>query len=146
MFRRSRAREVVVQLLYSSDLSGDHDLGRDEVFVRARLHNQDDLVEFALSLLQGVLRNRDELDALLAKRADHWSLERMAVTDRNVLRLGAYELLYTDTPGRVVINEAIELARRFGSAHSSQFVNGILDGFLKPDSPRAAPSEPSDEP
>ena len=54
----------------------------------------------------------------------------MAVTDRNVLRLGAFEILYTQTPGRVIINEAVELARRFGTRHSSQFVNGILDPFL----------------
>jgi N utilization substance protein B len=72
-----------------------------------------------------------ELDALLNERADNWSLERMAVTDRNVLRIGAYEILYTDTPGRVAINEAVDLSRRFGSAQSSQFVNGVLDRFLK---------------
>ena len=59
-------------------------------------------------------RNRPELDALLAQTADNWSLERMAATDRNVLRLGAYEILYSDTPGRVAINEAVELAKRFG--------------------------------
>ncbi len=141
MFRRSRAREVVVQLLYRYDLSRDREAGIDEAFVRARLHQQLDLVGFAMALLNGVLRNRDELDELLARRADHWSLERMAVTDRNVLRLGAYEILYTDTPGRVVINEAVELARRFGSAHSSQFVNGILDKFLKPGTARDTPSD-----
>ncbi len=132
MLRRTRAREVVVQLLYRHDLTGERDAREDETFIQGRLHRQEALVSFATSLLQGVLRNREELDELLARRADHWSLDRMAVTDRNVLRLGAYELLYTDTPGRVVINEAVELARRFGSAHSSQFVNGILDRFLKP--------------
>ncbi len=75
-------------------------------------------------------RNQSELDLLLSRTADNWSLERMAATDRNVLRLGAYEILYTATPGRVAINEAVELAKRFGTAHSAQFVNGILDRFL----------------
>lgn len=99
--------------------------------MRARLHNHEELVAFAMSLINGVLRNRDELDAMLAAKADNWRLSRMAATDRNVLRLGAFEILYADTPGRVAINEAVELARRFGSAQSSQFVNGILDRFLR---------------
>ena len=90
-----------------------------------------ELIEFARSLVAGVRRNRSELDPLLAKTADNWSLERMAATDRNVLRLGAYEILYTETPDRVAINEAVELAKRFGIAQSAQFVNGILDRFLE---------------
>lgn len=138
MFRRSRAREVVLQLLYRFDLNGDRTAEVEEAFLRRRLREQEDLIGFARALLQGVLRNKGELDELLAQRADHWSLDRMAVTDRNVLRLGAYELLYTETPGKVVINEAVELARRFGSAQSSQFVNGILDRFMKPEQGRAA--------
>ena len=83
------------------------------------------------SLIAGVRRNRSELDVLLRKQAANWSLERMATTDRNVLRLGAYEILYAETPGRVAINEAVELAKRFGSAQSAQFVNGILDAVGK---------------
>ena len=131
MPRRSRAREVVLQVLYQLDLNPDRDVAGDESFVKTRLHNRDDLVQFAMSLVNGVRRNQGELDAMLAARADNWSLDRMAATDRNVLRLGAYEILYTDTPDRVAINEAVELARRFGTKHSSQFVNGMLDGFLK---------------
>ena len=75
-------------------------------------------------------QHRQELDALLEQTAANWSLKRMAATDRNVLRLGAYELLHSDTPGRVAIDEAVELAKRFGSAQSSQFVNGILDKMM----------------
>ena len=88
-----------------------------------------------LSLILGVRRNQGELNDLLGKTADNWSLDRMAATDRNVLRLGAYELLYTDTPGRAVINEAVELAKRYGSANSAPFVNGILDKFLNRQEP-----------
>jgi N utilization substance protein B len=68
---------------------------------------------------------------MLAKIAANWSLDRMAATDRNVLRLGAFEIVYSDTPNRVAINEAVELAKRYGSRHSAQFVNGILDKFLE---------------
>ena len=80
--------------------------------------------------MAGVRQHRNELDALLEQTAANWSLKRMAATDRNVLRLGAYELLHCDTPGRVAIDEAVELAKRFGSAQSAQFVNGILDKVM----------------
>jgi N utilization substance protein B len=129
MARRSRAREVALQVLYQDDLNPRHNPADDQTFVRGRLA-QSELVEFANSLVAGVRRNRGELDVLLTQTADHWSLERMAATDRNVLRLGAYEILYADTPGRVAINEAVELAKRFGTRQSAQFVNGILDRLL----------------
>ena len=129
MARRSRAREVALQVLYQDDLNPGHNPDDDEQFVRNRLHAPE-LVEFANSLVAGVRRNRQELDHVLAQTADHWSLERMAATDRNVLRLGAYEILYSETPDRVAINEAVELAKRFGSRQSAQFVNGILDRLL----------------
>ena len=106
------------------------DIEAIEAFLRARLNNDESLVEFARSLRQGVRRNREELDQLLGARAANWRLERMAVTDRNILRLGAFEILYTETPGRVIINEAVELAKRYGAKQSSQFVNGILDRLL----------------
>jgi len=131
MSRRSRAREVALQLLYREDLNPSGDPNSVQDFASGRLHGKKEFVAFALSLVNGVLRNRDELDQLLAARAQNWSLDRMAATDRNVLRLGAFEILYTETPGRVVINEAVELARRFGSQQSSQFVNGILDRLLQ---------------
>jgi N utilization substance protein B len=129
MARRTRAREVALQILYQDDLNPEHDASDDERFVAGRL-SAPELIEFSRSLIAGVRRNREELDHLLSQTADHWSLERMAATDRNVLRLGAYEILYSDTPGRVAINEAVELAKRFGTRQSAQFVNGILDRLL----------------
>lgn len=108
-----------------------HSLTRSERFVRQRLNHDPALVEFALTLLAGVRHHRPELDRMLAERAQNWSLRRMAVTDRNVLRLGAYEILCTEMPGRVAINEAVELARRYGAGQSAHFVNGVLDRFLK---------------
>lgn len=86
---------------------------------------------FASELIGGTRRSRPDLDRQIARAAEHWDLHRMAATDRNVIRLGAYEMLYTDTPPRVAIDEAVELARRFGSADSASFVNGILDRLLK---------------
>ena len=131
MSRRSRARAVVLQVLYADDVNPRHDLVASDQFLQRRLRHDRVLVEFARALLSGVRRNRPELDRRLSAAAANWSLTRMAVTDRNALRLGAYELLYTDTPPRVAINEAIELAKRFGTEESGHFVNGLLDRLLR---------------
>lgn len=131
MFRRSRAREVVLQILYEDDLNPDRDLSAADRFLCGRLLDNEELIDFARTLLAGVRRNRGELDQLLAERAENWRLERMAVTDRNILRLAAFEMVYTDTPDVVAIDEAVELAKRYGAKQSSQFVNGILDRLLR---------------
>lgn len=121
---------MALQLLFQDDLNPAPQPDRTDEFLQARLADQT-LVEFARSLILGVRRNRDELDVLLTRNATNWSLSRMAATDRNVLRLGAFEIIYTETPDRVAINEAVELAKRYGSASSAQFVNGILDSLLE---------------
>ena len=132
MLNRSRAREVALQALFQEDLNPRDSRDQLAPFVEARLQ-EDELRKFATSLVLGVMRNQDELDTLLESKANNWSLVRMAATDRNVLRLGAYEIRYADTPERVAINEAVELAKRFGSKQSSQFVNGILDKLIQRD-------------
>jgi N utilization substance protein B len=86
---------------------------------------------FAEELVSGVVAAQAELDALLARHASHWKLSRMAVVDRNVLRLGAWELGHSDTPTSVILDEAIELARRFGAESSPAFVNGVLDAVAR---------------
>ncbi|MBX7072445.1 MAG: transcription antitermination factor NusB [Pirellulales bacterium] len=129
MTRRSRAREVALQVLFQDDLNPRGNPAHADEFLSRRL-SAAELADFARTLVSGVRRNRSELDEFLAKTADNWSLERMACTDRNILRLGAFEILYGDTPGAVAINEAVELSKRFGTAHSPQFVNGILDRLL----------------
>jgi N utilization substance protein B len=87
--------------------------------------------DFAVALVRGVVARLAELDAQIGVRADHWRLERMATVDRNILRLALFELRFApDTPAAVVIDEAVEIAKRFGSERSSQFVNGVLDGLL----------------
>jgi N utilization substance protein B len=87
---------------------------------------------FAQTLVQGTLDNREKIDEMIRGQADNWRLERMPAVDRNVLRLAIYEMLFeTDTPKLVVVDEAIELAKKFGSEQSGRFVNGLLDGLLK---------------
>jgi len=146
MSRRSRAREIVLQVLYQNELNPDQpDFVRTR-FVEARLGHNDKLVAFARSLVDGVRTHRESLDKELERTAMNWRLSRMAATDRNVLRLGAYELLHSDAPGRVVINEAINLARRYGSDNSASFVNGVLDKLMKMHADGAsAESTPSTE-
>ena len=129
MAGRSRAREVALQALYQEDLNPQESPKILSRFLGSNLNNED-LRDFARQLIMGVKRNQEELDSLLEAHADNWSLSRMATTDRNVLRLGAFEIRYADTPDQVAIDEAIELAKRFGSANSSQFVNGILDKLI----------------
>jgi transcription antitermination protein NusB len=129
MFRRSLAREVALQVLYQDDLNPRNNPGESDRLIERRLR-KDDMIAFARELVAGVRLNRAEIDAAIERTAANWTLTRMAVTDRNVLRLGAYELLHTDTPPRVAVDEAVELAKRFGSAQSSQFVNGILDKVM----------------
>ncbi|NQU23416.1 MAG: transcription antitermination factor NusB [Candidatus Nealsonbacteria bacterium] len=129
MSRRSEARELAFQVLYQDDLNPRGDAVAKDDMLQRRLGDED-LVAFARELVAGVRRNREEIDGLIEQSAANWSLERMGSTDRNVLRLGAYELLHTDVPARVAIDEALELAKRYGSAQSSQFVNGILDRLM----------------
>jgi N utilization substance protein B len=132
MTRRSRAREVALQLLFQHDLNKRIDRAVLERFVRDRLRDEA-LVSFCLGLYDGVIAHQSDLDRRLSEAAENWRLTRMAAVDRNVLRLGAYELLHTaDTPPNVALDEAITLARRYGSADSPAFVNGVLDRLRQP--------------
>jgi N utilization substance protein B len=127
MAKRSRAREVALQLLFQRDHNPGVGRAAVERFAADRLHDAA-LAAFALGLVDGVVAHLEEIDRRLGAAAENWRLPRMAAVDRNVLRLGAYELLFaSDTPPSVVLNEAIELARRYGSADSPGFVNGVLD-------------------
>jgi N utilization substance protein B len=127
MSRRSRAREVALQLLYQRDLNPGADRASIERFAHDRLRELE-LIPFCLGLFDGITSHLDSIDAQLAAAAENWRLPRMAAVDRNVLRMGAYEILFTpETPASVALNEAIELARRYGSADSPAFVNGVLD-------------------
>ena len=127
--RRTRAREVAMQMLYQRDLNPDAKIDIVRSMIAEELR-EPPLQEFAWSLFSGVLEWRAQIDQHIEETAANWELSRMAPTDRNILRLGAFELLHTETPHRVVIDEAIEMAKKFGSVQSSQFVNGILDRLI----------------
>lgn len=107
--------------------------GSDRIFDRVAEHFvvPKGALDFARELVQGVVARLPELDALVSLHARNWRVSRMAVVDRNVLRLGAHELRDTATPVAVVIDEAVDLARRFGSDRSPSFVNGVLDAIAK---------------
>lgn len=131
MSLRTRAREIVLQLLYQDDLNRGRSQDEDVAFIKGRLHNAGNIRDFAKALLDGVRAKAKEIDRELDAATDNWKISRMAATDRNVLRLGAYEILFHDTPAPVAINEAIEISKRYGDEQSSQFINGILDRLIK---------------
>jgi N utilization substance protein B len=134
MVRRSRAREVALQLLFQWDQNPAPVPRADiERFAGERLLADAGMVAYCLALYDGVVAHKDRIDPLLAATATNWRLSRMMPVDRNVLRLGTYELLFDPNkqPLEVVLDEAIELARRFGSADSPAFVNGVLDRIGK---------------
>ncbi len=131
MGARRKARELALQMLYENDVSGTQP---DEMFHRsADLQKAPPEVrDFTERLVSGTLAHRDDLDVMISKQADHWRLSRMPIVDRNILRLALFELLHEPTtPRPVVIDEALEIAKRFSTPRSSQFINGILDGVLK---------------
>ena len=118
---------MALQVLYQADLLGDGCLPDLEATLRGDGHPAE-VVDYAFVLARGVREHVAEIDARLSAAARHWSVQRMAVLDRNTLRLGIEELLrHPEVPPRVVINEAIELAKRFSTGSSGAFVNGVLD-------------------
>lgn len=127
--RRHKAREVALQMLFQKDLNADvaPDLIREQMQEALK---DEQLSRFAWSLFAGVIESQSVIDGKINAVAANWTVDRMPTTDRNAIRLGAFELLYTDTPPRVAIDEALELAKSFGSANSSAFVNGILDRLI----------------
>lgn len=152
MTRRTRGREIALQVLYQ--LEQNPDIPPEEVrgFIDRRLRDLD-LRTYADEMISGVRSNQRRLDELIGKVAENWSLERMAAIDRNILRLGAFEMLHCpEVPVKVVINEALELAKRYSTAQSSRFVNGILDRLQGPalesrgGTPPPDPDVPAEEP
>jgi N utilization substance protein B len=132
---RHRAREAALQMLYQWEV-GRVSAGEAIATYWPSRDEQDELSEelrtFANALMRGTIERVTEIDAMLAARATNWRVERMPVIDRLVLRLAVFELLSeTDTPAKVVINEAIELARTYSGDEAVAFVNGVLDGVRK---------------
>jgi len=129
---RRDAREAAVQFLYQLDTHKPADVEKAlEEFWRQNDSKQN-VRDFANDLLRGTLEKKTEIDAKITSLADNWDFERLAVVDRNILRLALYEMLFrTEIPPVVSINEAIEIAKKFSSAESGKFVNGLLDRVKK---------------
>ena len=138
MGARRKARELALQMLFENDVSGTEPA---EMFDRSPdlAKSPESVGSFTKRLVSGTLGHRDALDKIISRQAEHWRLSRMPIVDRNILRLALYELLYEpDTPRPVVIDEALEIAKRFSTPQSSQFINGILDGVLKSRAPQGS--------
>jgi len=128
MTRRTRGREIALQVLYQLELNAGQSSEEVTRFIERRLLAEPKLCVFSKSLVDGVRENQARIDSVITTVAENWRLDRMAAIDRNILRLGAYELLCcADVPDKVAINEALELAKRYSTAQSSKFVNGVLD-------------------
>ncbi len=142
---RHKARECALQMLFAADVVNTDnealtlnywdELGDAAIDEKTR--------DFANNLVLGTLNQIAQIDDQIRTRAEHWRIERMAIVDRNVLRLAVYEFLYEDTPPTVAINEALEIARRFSTFEATQFINGILDA-IKHDLENAAEASDDD--
>ena len=133
MGSRRKARECALQMLFAADVA---DAAPEDVLRLYWVHLDDAEVEdsareFATRLAQGTLARIESLDERIRSRAEHWRIPRMAIVDRNILRLAVYEFLYEPTPRTVAINEALEIARRFSTYEATQFINGILDAIKR---------------
>ena len=129
MGKRRQARALTVQVLFHLEFNpGDPEQGFD--LIRENFDSPMEIRDFARHLVLGIWTKRDELDRLISRSSRNWRLERMSLVDRNVLRLGAFEMLFMkDIPPKVSIDEAVELGKKFGSEESGAFINGVLDNI-----------------
>jgi N utilization substance protein B len=126
---RRKAREYALQVLYAIDLNPVPSEEFLKVFWEIN-PSRPEVVEYTSRLVKGTINKLEEIDTLISRHSSHWKIDRMPVTDRNILRLGTYELMEEPTvPSKVVINEAIEIAKKFGTTDSATFINGVLDSI-----------------
>jgi len=131
MGKRRIARELALKFLYQSEFNPD-ELETQLAQFSERSGTQAEILDFMTVLVEKVFAHAEEVDILLKKFSDHWALDRMSMVDRNILRLGICELVFTTaTPPKVAINEAVEIAKKFGTEDSPDFINGILDKVFK---------------
>jgi len=144
---RHKAREAALQMLFAHDMAKTPaDLLTEAYWNELGETTHDDKTrEFANKLVKGTIDKIEEIDDRIRTRAEHWRIERMAIVDRNVLRMAVFEFLFHDTPDTVALNEALEIARKFSTYEATQFINGILDA-IKQDIEKKAESAPVKEP
>ncbi len=127
MKTRTRAREIALQYLYRLDLTSEHSEASLDEFI-SHFAEGDDPVDYAREIVSGVCEHLPRIDEIIEDASTNWSVSRMSSTDRNILRIATYEILFReDIPYRVAINEGVELAKRFGSPKFPAFANGVLD-------------------
>jgi transcription antitermination protein NusB len=125
---RRQARELALQLLYELDVRGEATPGSAAEDFWGRQDAPDEARTYADVLVRGTKLHQPKIDELITRFAEHWDLDRMAVVDRNILRAGIFELLWgVEVPPKVVINEALEIAKKFSTEESTRFINGLLD-------------------
>ena len=127
MGKRRSSRELALKFLYQFELN-EGDLDEQIKLFLERNSSQEGVENFMKELVVSLINKREEIDEIIQKYSDHWVLDRMTVIDRNILRIGTCELLFNfSTPPKVVINEAIDIAKKYGNEDSPEFINGILD-------------------
>ncbi len=132
MRKRTKARECALKILYAIDITGEEPKKAIDIYWRESEEEDIEVKTFANQLILGTMGKKKEIDKAISGAATNWQLGRMAVIDRNILRFAAYELFYADEiPPKVTINEAIDIAKRYGDSESGKFVNGVLDKINK---------------
>jgi N utilization substance protein B len=147
MSLRSKSREFALQMLFQSELGQEEPARLETAFWKAA-RSEPATREFANQLFEGTAADTERLDALIETHANNWRVGRMSVVDRAILRLAVYELTRTSTPPKVILDEAIELAKRFSGDDAAPFVNGVLDAIARSlgEVPGAAPQKKDEEP
>ncbi len=129
--RRRKARELALRMLYQVETAGE-DPERALTKYCSLFPYQQDIVDYARLLLTGISAHREQIDEFIRKACEHWRIERIAYVDKNVLRIGVFEMIFSgDVPPKVAIDEAIEMGKKYGSEDSHEFINGVLDRILK---------------
>jgi len=132
MRKRTLSREIALKILYACDITKDSITECSKVFWENSDKRDETVKKYSEILITGFGSNKEKIDEVISKYAKNWKLNRMATVDRNILRIAAYELLFSEeVPPKVAINEAIEMAKKFGDNDSSKFVNGLLDKINK---------------
>jgi N utilization substance protein B len=132
MRKRTKAREYALKILYAIDITGEDAQKCIDTFWQDLADVEPQVRAFTDSLVAGVCKHRESIDKLISEHTTNWELKRIAVIDRNVLRFATYELLFKDDiPPKVSINEAIDIAKKYGDKDSGKFVNGVLDNINK---------------
>ncbi len=129
--RRRKARELALKMLYQMEVNGDSVNSALEKYVKVFPY-QDDVIEYARFLLNGVKKVQDKVDGYIGEASEHWKISRITYVDKNILRIAIFEMLYSpEIPPKVAIDEALEMGKKFGSEDSKDFINGVLDRILR---------------